>query len=112
MHRFSLPWTILRGVGNSNLVKLTIVIPLVGYLILFNENLLHYIQLSRTLFGVDQVSRAETTDVSAAHVPLRLSSLYFGLCLIAVGSIIHQWFAPEEIKKYGSAPEYIEHEQD
>jgi len=64
-------------------VKLTIAIPLVGYSIIFNESLLHYLDLSRELFG-----QPHTSGASAAHVSWRLLVLYFGLCFIAAGAAL------------------------
>jgi hypothetical protein len=46
-----LRWTVLRDIGNSAPAKLTILIPLVGYLIIFNEHVLKYLELSHQLFG-------------------------------------------------------------
>jgi hypothetical protein len=101
----NIPWTALRTVGNSFAVKLTILIPVIGYLVLFNESLLRYFELSRTIF--------DTTDNVTGHgnvpspVSLRLLAVYFGLCLVAVGSAIHQLFCPREIKTFQSAPNYV-----
>jgi hypothetical protein len=95
-------WTKLREIGNSPAVKLTIAIPLVGYLIIFNESLLHYLDLSRELFG-----QPHTSGASAAHVSWRLLALYFGLCFIAVGAALYGWYCPDEIKSYRLPSDYI-----
>jgi hypothetical protein len=94
------PWSQLRGIGNSTAVKLTILIPAIGYLIIFNDDLREHFQLWRGVFG--------RADVSAGDaVPLRLLLLYFGLVALAAGSILHQIFCPAEIKRYGSDIDYI-----
>lgn len=49
--RFDLPWTTLREVGNLSAVKATVLIPLIGYLILFNQNVVEYLRLSPELTG-------------------------------------------------------------
>ena len=40
-------WTVLRPVGNSIIVKLTILVPAIGYLIIFNDKLVGYVDLIR-----------------------------------------------------------------
>lgn len=106
-HPAHIPWTLFRSVSNSNAVKLTIFIPLVGYWILFNEKLLPYIELSRTL-----TNGAAVAAQAAAHVPLNLLCLYFGLCMIAAGSLLYQLFCPREIKQYPSAADYVAQERE
>jgi hypothetical protein len=103
--RVRVPWSALREIGNAPAVRLTIAIPLVGYLILFNENLLHYVELSRELFGQTQRAIGQTAD--RAHVSWRLLALYFGLCSIAAGATLHAIFCPGEIKSYRLPSDYI-----
>jgi hypothetical protein len=96
-------WAKLREAGNSPIVKLTIAIPLVGYLIIFNEDLLHYLDLSRELFGHHDPAGSQ----EVAQVSWRLLFLYFGLCLVAVGAGLYGWFCPDEIKSYRLASDYV-----
>jgi len=96
-------WAKLREAGNSTIVKLTIVIPLVGYLIIFNEDLLHYLDLSRELFGHHDPAGSQ----EVAQVSWRLLFLYFGLCFVAVGAGLYSWFCPDEIKSYRLASDYV-----
>jgi hypothetical protein len=96
-------WAKLREIGNSPVVKLTIAIPLVGYLIIFNEDLLHYLDLSRELFG----HHVKTAGSEEAHVSWRLLLLYFGLSFIAVAAGLYAWFCPNEIKSYRLAGDYV-----
>ncbi len=105
--RIRLPWTLFRSVSNSHAVKLTIFIPLIGYWILFNEKLLPYIELSRKITG--GAAHAATTE--PAHIPFNLLLLYFGLCLIAAGSLLYQLFCAREIRNYGSSAEYVAQER-
>jgi hypothetical protein len=39
----AVPWSRLRSLGNSQAVKLTIFIPIIGYLVVFNEYLIKYL---------------------------------------------------------------------
>jgi hypothetical protein len=96
-------WARLREIGNSPAVKLTIVIPFVGYLIIFNESLLHYLDLSRELFG----HHGNLPGSEQAHVSWRLLLLYFGLCFIAAGAALYGWYCPDEIKSYRLPSDYV-----
>jgi hypothetical protein len=96
-------WVRLREIGNSQIVKLTIAIPLVGYIIIFNESLLHYLDLSRELFG----HHTNLVASDEAHVSWRLLLMYFGLCFIAVGAALYSWYCPDEIKSYRLPSDYI-----
>jgi hypothetical protein len=88
-------WTTLRPVGNSVIVKLTILIPAVGYLIIFNDKLVGYVDLIREISNLD--------ERSGLSVPPRLFQLYFGLCFVAVASAIYSLVCPSIIKRYPSA---------
>ncbi|MCC7305025.1 MAG: hypothetical protein IT558_02065 [Alphaproteobacteria bacterium] len=92
-------WTTFRSVSNAHAVKLTIFIPVIGYWILFNEKLLPYIALSHKI--------TNGALPGPEPLPLNLLCLYFGLCLIAAGSLLYQVFCPREIKKYGEPTEYV-----
>jgi hypothetical protein len=96
-------WTSLRALGNSPAIKLTIFIPIIGYLILLNEHVLHYLELSQRIFG----NETQEGHTSAAPVSWRLLFLYFGLCLIAAASALHQLFCPTIIKRYASVSDFV-----
>lgn len=100
MRKPSLPrWSRLREAGNSNLVQLTILIPLIGYLIIFNEQVASYLELIKEVSGGQAV---EGLSVSP-----RLLLIYFGLCLISFGAILYRRYCPIEIKRYGSSTEFV-----
>ena len=93
-------WSTLRPVGNSLLVRLTVIIPLVGYLIIFNEKLVEYIKLVREVAGIS----LNTTDLP---VHPRLLQIYFGLCLIAAASALYSFRCPPTIKRNGTSAEFV-----
>jgi hypothetical protein len=88
-------WSTLRSVGNSFAVRATVLIPLVGYFIIFNAKLADYVGLIHEVTG--------SSDTSGLSVSPRLFETYFGLCFIAVGATIYSLFCPQIIKKYGSS---------
>jgi hypothetical protein len=91
------PWTDLRGVSNSTAAKSTILIPLIGYWIVFNESAVHWLQLARQLGG------GEPSD----HISTRLLWLYMALCAIGAGTFIYAVRCPPEVKKYGDYKDYV-----
>ena len=91
------PWTDLRTISNSNAARSTVLIPIIGYLILFNENVVQYLSLSKSLGG----------ESSAGGISLRLIFIYFGLCAVALGATVYSFWCPPEVKQYGSANAYI-----
>ena len=93
-------WAKLRGVGNSGLVRLTILIPVIGYLILFNNEVVRHLQLDSRL------------RIFASEYPLRLLLFYYGSFIAAAGSLLYAWRCPPLLKKYPSAVEYVESESD
>ena len=86
-------WTGLRTVGNSLPAKLTILIPLIGYLIIFNADVAKSLNLIRELSGFQ-------TDHQFPVSP-RLLLIYFGLCSLAVGQTLFSWGCPAKVKHYG-----------
>jgi hypothetical protein len=91
-------WSQLRAIGNSGPAKLTILIPLVGYYIIFNAQLARYLDL------ISEIAGSTTHPTS---VPPRLLLIYFGLCAFAVGAVLYSLFCPVEVKQYGSSAAYV-----
>jgi hypothetical protein len=91
------PWTDLRGISNSNAAKSTILIPLIGYWIVFNQSMVQWLQLAHQLVGNDQ----------SDHISPRLLWLYMALCAIGAGTFIYGLRCPAEVKKYGDYKDYV-----
>jgi hypothetical protein len=92
-------WRLLRSIGNSKAAKLTILIPLIGYLILLNDIVVKHLELSEAVFGAP--TGATLT---------KLLIIYCGLIFVAIASIIFL-ACPQEIKRYGSSAEYVAGEE-
>jgi hypothetical protein len=93
-------WSRLRSVGNSLPARLTILIPLVGYLIIFNQVTAKYLTLIQELAG-------RTSPDHPISVSPRLLLVYFGLCALALGSAIYSYFCPNQVRHYGSSAAYV-----
>lgn len=94
MRRFE--WDSIRALGSNRLVQLTVVLPVIGYLILFSSSLRQYFVLF--------------VDPGTEPVFWRLYLLYFGFCFLAVGSLIFAWRCPSEVKTHGAGFAYLERE--
>jgi hypothetical protein len=101
-------WTKLRALGNSPAVRLTILIPIVGYLVLLNENVLQYLDLSREVYGVN-AQAAAAPPISTTHVTWQLLFVYFGLSTVALAATLYALFCPEPVKRYPSSIDMVAH---
>lgn len=90
-----LRWTSLRGISNSSAAKSTIVIPLLGYWIIFNETIAGWLRLISPLSD------------GGPHVSYRLLWTYIALSCIAFGTFLYAIFCPPEVKKYADYQDYI-----
>ena len=89
-------WVRLRFVSNSTAAKATILVPVIGYLILFNQSVVEFLNLAKDLDGY-----------SGASVSYRLILIYLGLCGVSVGVLIYGYYCPNEVKHYGAAASYV-----
>jgi hypothetical protein len=92
-------WSRLRGTGNSLPVRLTVLIPVVGYLIIFNSYIVKYLELAKEFGGAQAMENASVSP--------RLLLIYFGLCAVALGSVIYDHFCPDEVKHFGTSAAYV-----
>jgi hypothetical protein len=92
-------WTNLRAIGNSGAVKSTLLIPIIGYILIFSPKVAEFLDIGSFL-GTGKESYA-------GAVPTRLLITYFGLCLLAAGSALYIFFCPAEIKEFPSPYSYV-----
>lgn len=93
-----IPWSMLRGIGNSGAAKATILMPLVGYLFLFNGHFVNWLALHPAV-GI-------ATEAAQATLGWRLLCLYYGLTLVAVATVVYALRCPYVCKRYADAVEY------
>ncbi len=107
-------WTSLRSLSNTSVVRAFILIPLIGYWIILNDNIVSSIA-DLSCFLDPGSCQADSDPGSTGRrlrpkhkteAPWRLFATYFGLCLVAVGSAIYQLLCPPEIKQYSSSSLY------
>ncbi len=97
--KYKIPnWSRLRFLGQSKPVKMTMFIPFIGYVILFNSYVVTFINSSFYFF-----------DNSEAQLPIgsNLYFIYFGLCFLGIATFIFQIMCPTLIKDYQSVRDYV-----
>jgi len=93
-------WGKLRLIGNSSIAQSTIAVPILGYFILFNSDIVEYLRL-HTDFCVGK----------ACGVSSRLYFLYFGCFFIAIGASVYSTMCPTVAKIYPGASDFFEAEK-
>ncbi len=92
-------WQSLRSIGNSQLAKLSYLIPLLGYFILFNGEIVKSLQLHTSFC------------TGGCNVTWRLQFFYFGGCAFAIATGIYAMRCPTIVKGYESASELYNNNQ-
>jgi hypothetical protein len=92
-------WSQLRDLGNSNLVKASVLMPIFGYMLLLNDNVHKYLTIS-------------FDGWLTTYLPnlWRIWLLFYGSFFVAVGTLIYSFFCPPEIKRYASSFEMADGE--
>jgi hypothetical protein len=93
-------WSTLRPVGKSFAVRLTVLIPLIGYFIIFNDAVVGKLKLIEEIAGIDPSNYGQS-------VPPRLFQVYFGLCALGFGAAIYSFLCPPQVSYYGTAAAYV-----
>jgi hypothetical protein len=96
-------WTELRRLGQSNAVKLTALAPVIGSLILMNDEVDALLRSTLLDFSLDQ---SRKPMLGFVHIP-RLHMIYLGLSLLGVGAICFGLLCPDVIKRYPSAEDWL-----
>lgn len=98
-------WDTLRIIGKSRLISLTILVPFIGYLILFNNELVSYFELSKEVMNLPETDKS----ISGGTIT-RLYYLYYGLTIIGISSIAFSFLCPNIVKNYRTEYEFSESE--
>jgi hypothetical protein len=85
-------WSNLRSLGQSGLVKASVLMPAFGYILLLNENVHQYLTIKFDGWLLHYVPSI-----------WRVWLLFYGTFLLAIGSILFNWNCPVEVKRYASA---------
>jgi len=102
-----IPWSAVRRIGQSRLIALTIIVPFLGSLLLFNQSVVDVLTLSPELVRRWlHLSVNESTEAARRLTLTRLYYVYFGLTFLGIGSSLFVLFCPLYIKNYSTEIEY------
>lgn len=107
-----LPWSSIRRVGQSRLLALTIIVPFVGSLLLFNHHVVELLTLSPEVVGRWLHVDVSPQDAAKQLTFSRLYFVYFGLSFLGIGSAMFALLCPIDIKNNGSIREYLDAEDE
>jgi hypothetical protein len=102
-------WSNLRLIGNSNILKFTILIPIIGYMILFNEHLVQHFNLAEEFFG--EVNPENDKRALNVITFWRLYCFYFGFCFLGGGAFLFHLICPPQIRRHGDQSNYVREEK-
>ena len=103
----NIAWSELKKVGQSKLVNMTILIPLFGYIIFFNDKLTSIVEISTSYLSQFQTIESNISFDTSNN----LFYIYFGLSLLGIASILYKLASPSLINEYISMREYIDKER-
>lgn len=105
-----IPWSSIRRIGQSRLLSLTIIVPFLGSVILFNQAVVDSLSISpevvRRWFHLASERSDEAALTAHSLTISRLYFVYFGLSFLGFGSAVFALFCPESIKEYPSVTNY------
>jgi hypothetical protein len=97
---FKSRWGKLRLLGNSSIAQSTIAVPILGYFILFNSDVVEYLRL-----------HTDFCQGKGCGISWRLYFLYFGCFFVAIGASVYGLFCPTIAKIYPGASDFFEAEK-
>jgi len=99
-------WSKLRSIGQSNMVRASVLMPAFGYLLLLND------EVQRLLVKI-KFDHGWLLGWLLQHLPStwRIWLLFYGTFSLAVGSILFSWLCPPEIKRYSTAFQMVDAER-
>lgn len=104
----SINWMLLRGFGASNFATATIIMPFVGYAILYNAEAATLIGDLGGLF-----EQQDSAQICGSYFTFfqKLNFTYLGLFALGVSAMIFRIAAPRELKIYRDTNEFIDRER-
>ncbi len=93
-------WSAISRLGKSPLLHLTILAPFIGWLILFNQQVVELLTVSKNIIFDNEQS-------GASYTLARLHQVYFGLVALGSASFIFTLFCPSLVKETQSEEDYV-----
>lgn len=92
-------WSALRTLGQSNLVKASVLMPAFGYMLLLNDNVHQYLTIKYDGWLLQYLPSV-----------WRVWILFYGSFLLALATLLYGVFCPADVKRYGTPYEKAETE--
>lgn len=96
-------WSSLSSLGNSSIVKLTVIVPILGTILVFNESVASFLRLAQGYLADIGVAETQQNEYSLRQ----LYFLYFGLSAVGIGSLIFGLLCPTMVKKHPDALDHV-----
>jgi hypothetical protein len=101
-------WLLLRGFGSSSAASASMLMPFIGYIILYNSELKIFLGDFGGLLN-EQPSVSKCSQLIPSFQ--RLNLLYCGLFMLGVSALIFRIRAPRELKLYADTNDFIDRER-
>lgn len=92
-------WSQLKALGNSNLVRASVLMPAFGYMLLLNDEVHQYLTIKYDGWLLKYLPNV-----------WRIWLLFYGSFFLAAATILYSVFCPPEVKRYSSAFEMADAE--
>lgn len=90
------PWSSLKGVMSSKFARLTVIVPIIGWVLVYNDNLI--------LFLEELLERDLPNEFG-----WKVYIFYVGLFCISISSILYAIFCPSEVNNHRSLVDFVKH---
>jgi len=95
-------WSVLRKIGNQKIIQFTILVPVIGYYIIFSSQFCEFIATAETVnIGV---SCTENTPSQKTF------EIYFAFVFLGIASLLYS-FCPKTVKQYANEVELVHTEE-
>lgn len=91
-----LHWSSLKGIMSSKFARLTVIVPIIGWILVYNDNLILFLEEA---LGKDLPN----------EFGWKVYIFYVGLFGISISSILYAVFCPREVHKHSSDVDYVKH---
>ncbi len=97
---YNFGWPEYMPLFDGWVARCAMAVPVVGYLILFNDSIAEHISFDRLA--------AETTSAFGLTASARLKLIYFGLLFLGIANILYRWRRPWVMRMANNQIDYVE----
>jgi hypothetical protein len=112
-------WEVLRSIGGSPLAAVSVLMPFIGYVILYNGQVVTFLEgvglklpQFSAAFEEAEIKGAWAFSLVDLEVLTRLNYLYVGSFFVGCGTILYRLAAPKTVTQCGSINSFYDRELD